>query len=239
MKHLFFDLDRTLWDFERNSEAALRILFDELELGNRVKSFESFHKTYKKINAQLWQAYGTGKLTKEVLRVKRFDDTLKSFQADNRELAEQLADGYVSISPRQTHVFPNTHETLENLKNEGYRMHIITNGFKEVQYIKLENSKLLEYFDVIVCSEEVGKNKPAPEVFHHAMKHAEANPEESVMIGDDYRADILGAERVGMSTILFDPNRKFNERAHDWRIYSLERIPEILPFIAQQRNGIG
>lgn len=236
MKHLFFDLDRTLWDFERNSEAALRILFDDLDLGNHVKSFDSFHKTYKKINANLWKSYGAGNLAKEVLRVKRFEDTLKSFQAENQKLAEQLADGYVEISPRQTHVFPNTHETLETLKNEGYEMHIITNGFKEVQFIKLENSALIDYFDVIVCSEEVGKNKPAPEVFHHAMHHAKARPEESVMIGDDFKTDILGAERVGMSAILFDPDRTYNDRAHEWRIYSLERIPEILPFIAQQRS---
>lgn len=235
MKHLFFDLDRTLWDFEKNSETALRILFEDLELRNHVKDFESFHKTYKKINAKLWHSYGSGKLSKEVLRVKRFDDTLKSFQVDYQELANKLAEGYVAISPRQTHVFPGTHDTLDTLKKEGYEMHIITNGFKEVQFIKLENSNLSNYFDVIVCSEDVGKNKPAPDVFHHAMNQAKAKPEESVMIGDDFKVDILGAERVGMSAILFDPNREYNDRVHEWRIYSLDRIPEILPWIAKGR----
>jgi putative hydrolase of the HAD superfamily len=235
LKHLFFDLDRTLWDFEKNSEAALQHLFIDLEIGNHISSFESFIKTYKQINARLWNSYGSGKLKKEVLRIKRFEDTLKSFQVDHPELASKLADGYVAISPRQTNIFPNTIETLEYLKKDGFQMHIITNGFKEVQHIKLENSKLRNYFDVIVCSEEVGKNKPAPEVFHHSMQLAGAKPEESVMIGDDLKVDILGAERVGMSGILFDPNRTYNDRAHDWHVYSLERIPELLPWIAKSR----
>lgn len=236
MKHLFFDLDRTLWDFERNSETALRLLYEDLKLADHLSSFEAFHKTYKKVNAKLWQSYGTGKLSKEVLRVKRFEDTLKSFQVDHPELANELSDGYIAISPHQTNVFPGTHETLETLKNDGYEMHIITNGFKEVQHIKLKNSKLIEYFDIIVCSEEVGKNKPAPEVFHHSLDRAKAKIEESVMIGDDIRADIHGAERVGMSAILFDPDRQYNERAHEWRVYTLDRIPEILPFMRKPGN---
>lgn len=234
MKHLFFDLDRTLWDFEKNSEAALRILFDTLELQNHIKSFDSFHGTYKKINASLWNAYGKGTLSKDILRVKRFDDTLKSFQLHSSELAEKLADGYVEISPLQTHIFPETHETLATLKSDGFQMHIITNGFQEIQHIKLANCNLNAYFDVVVCSEEVGKNKPAPEVFQHAMKLAKAQPEESVMIGDDFKVDILGAERAGMKAILFDPHKQYNDRAHEWRIHSLSRIPEILPWMARK-----
>lgn len=231
MKHVFFDLDRTLWDFESNSEQALRILYNDLDLINHTRDFETFLKTYRKINARLWNMYGSGKLTKKVLRVKRFEDTLKSFQINNPKLAHQLADGYVSISPRQKNIFPNTHQTLETLRNDGLELHVITNGFKEVQFIKLENCELIDYFDVIVCSEDVGKNKPAPEVFQHSMQLAGAKPEESVMIGDDLKVDVFGAERAGMSGILFDPHRKYNDRAHEWRIENLQRIPEILPFI--------
>lgn len=231
MKHVFFDLDRTLWDFEKNSEQALRILYKELSLDNHTRDFETFFKTYKKINAKLWNSYGSGKLTKAVLRVKRFDDTLKSFQIDAPEIAHQLAEGYVSISPQQTNIFPNTHETLEELKKDGKTLHIITNGFKEVQFIKLENCGLRDYFDVIICSEDVGKNKPAPEIFKHTMQLANAKPEESVMIGDDLKVDVQGAERVGMTGVLFDPHRHYNERAHEWRIYDLNRLPEIIPFM--------
>ena len=231
MKHLFFDLDRTLWDFEKNSEQALRILYSELELGNHMRDFETFLNSYKKINARLWNSYGAGKISKELLRVKRFEDTLKSFQINDGKLAHQLADGYVATSPHQTNIFPNTHETLRTLKNDGYELHVITNGFKEIQAIKLENCSLRDYFDIIVCSEEVGKNKPAPEVFHHSMELAGAQPHESVMIGDDLKVDVFGAERAGMMGILFDPHRQYNDRAHEWRIHDLNRIPEILPFM--------
>lgn len=231
MKHIFFDLDRTLWDFEKNSEQALNMLYEDLKLGNHIKDFDTFFKSYKKINAKLWNSYGSGKITKAVLRVKRFEDTLKSFQVDAPDIANQLAEGYVAISPRQTNIFPNTHETLQDLKKEGMELHIITNGFKEVQFIKLENCGLLNYFDVIICSEDVGKNKPAPEIFTHTMNLANAKPEESVMIGDDLRVDVQGAERVGMTGVLFDPHRYYNERAHEWRIYDLSRLPEIIPFM--------
>jgi len=235
MKHLFFDLDRTLWDFETNSKNALKILFDSHDLNKEIKSFESFHKTYKKNNARLWNQYGKGKLAKDVLRVKRFDDTLKQYQIFNNSLAEKIADGYVDLSPYQTIVFPGTHDTLDYLKKESYQMHIITNGFKEVQFIKLEKSGLLDYFDVIVCSEDVGKNKPEPDVFHHSLNQAGAKKEESVMIGDDYKVDIVGAANVGMSAILFDPNKKYTEGTHEWHIDHLEKIPETIPWIKQTK----
>lgn len=231
MKHIFFDLDRTLWDFEKNSEQALRILYAELNLGDHMRDFETFFKSYKKINAKLWHSYGSGKITKAVLRIKRFEDTLKSFQVAAPEIAQKLADGYVAISPRQKNIFPNTHEILQDLKKQEKQLHIITNGFKEVQFIKLENCGLLDYFDVIICSEDVGKNKPAPEIFQHTMKLANAKPEESVMIGDDLRVDVQGSERVGMTGVLFDPHRQYKNRAHEWQINDLSRLPEIIPFM--------
>ena len=186
MKHLFFDLDRTLWDFETNSETALNILFDELKLGDSIRSFRSFHTQYKKINAQLWYDYAKGKVSKEELRTSRFDRTLKKFKINDATLAMKLGDGYVELSPYQTNLFPHTIETLDALKKEDYQLHIITNGFKEVQYIKLKNSGLIDFFDVILCSEEVGKTKPSPLVFQAAIDRANATKKESLMIGDDY-----------------------------------------------------
>jgi len=231
MKHLFFDLDRTLWDFEKNSEIALQIIYDDLQLSEHIRSFILFNTAYKKINTKLWHQYGSGKITKAELRIKRFIDTLKKFDVHNEELAIQLCDGYVKTSPYQTNIFPNTRETLANLKTEGYELHIITNGFTEVQYIKLEKSKLIEYFDVIVCSDEVGKNKPARDVFDYAMYHAKAKPSESIMIGDDYLVDIVGAEKAGMQGILFDPKKSYREGTHEWTINNLNEIPGLIPWI--------
>jgi len=233
MKHIFFDLDRTLWDFETNSEKALNILFEELELGNSIRSFRTFHTQYKKVNAQLWFDYAKGKVSKEELRTSRFDRTLKKFDINDSVLATKLGNGYIELSPYQTNLFPHTIETLETLKRENYELHIITNGFKEVQYIKLKNSGLIDFFDVILCSEEVGKTKPSPDVFQTALHRANATKKESLMIGDDYHADIIGAEKFGMQSVLFDPENKHKEGRHDWKIKQLNEIPALIPWIVK------
>ncbi|NVK65514.1 MAG: noncanonical pyrimidine nucleotidase, YjjG family [Flavobacteriales bacterium] len=231
MKHLFFDLDRTLWDFEKNSETALSILYDDLKLGDHLRSFRSFHTKYKKINGELWDQYSKGKISKDILRVKRFQDTLAHFEVKSTELSHALADGYISLSPHQTHLFPDAIETLEQLKNDDFELHIITNGFLEVQHIKLDKSGLKPYFDVILCSEEVGKNKPSRLVFDRALDLAKAKHDESIMIGDSYEADIVGAENAGIRAILFDPDRVHRDGRHKWHIHELKQIPDTLPWM--------
>lgn len=230
-KHLFFDLDRTLWDFEKNSQIALKKIFELYKLDEFIPNFYKFYYTYKNINAELWVKYGAGKISKEELRNARFYRTLKKFKKDDKVLSDKIGTAYIEISPTQKNLFPNTIEVLTELKKEGYRLHIITNGFKEVQYIKLTNCGLIDLFEVIVCSEEVGKNKPNPEVFNYAMQLANADSSKSVMIGDDLKVDILGASNVGMQTILFDPDKKYRKAKGDYVIKNLNEIPSILPWI--------
>jgi putative hydrolase of the HAD superfamily len=225
-KHLFFDLDRTLWDFDKNSEFALQHILKEEQLENRVGSFDKFHDIYVEENARLWQLYGKGILTKDVLRYKRFQDTLNHFGLDDVVLAQRMGDAYVELSPRQTQLFPNAKETLEELQSIGFQMHIITNGFSEVQYIKLENCGLIHFFDVIVCSEVIGKNKPDPLIFQHALSEAKADSKNSLMIGDDYHADINGAIQSGMHAILFDPFEKEYSN-YEYVIKDLSEVPSL------------
>lgn len=227
-KHLFFDLDRTLWDFDRNSKQALTQLFSEANLQESSLDFDEFHNHYVGVNASLWQAYGNKEITKEHLRTERFRKTLEKWKLHDENLVTHFSDGYVEISPKQTILFPNTIETLEELKRNGYVMHIITNGFKEVQYTKLENCKLRSFFDVIVCSEEIGVNKPAPEIFHFSMNKAQTNTINSTMIGDDYEVDILGAERVGMRAFHFNPQIKESQIKHINQITNLNQLPRKL-----------
>lgn len=234
-KHLFFDLDRTLWDFEKNSENALRILFKELGLSNHIPNFQEFHKAYKKVNAHLWKEYGKGSITKEFLRDNRFNTTLGKFKIKDVELAQKMSDGYIEISPKQKQLFPSTVETLQKLKQQNYTLHIITNGFKEVQYIKLAHSKLDSFFDVILCSEEVGHNKPSPLIFNFALRQSGARAEDSAMIGDDYRVDVLGAMNVGMAGILFDPCNESKVPKDEWKITSIRELEGILPFVFRGR----
>ncbi len=230
-KHLFFDLDRTLWDFERNSKEALKMLFTEFQLDTKIKKFYSFLNTYQNTNNNLWHAYGKGKISKEFLRYERFRSTLAQFNIHEEELTNNISNAYIHTSPRQKIIFPYTIETLDSLKKDGYNLHIITNGFKEAQFVKLENCGLKPYFDIIVCSEEVGQTKPAPAVFQYAMGKAGAKPKESVMIGDDYVVDILGALNSGMHGIHFDPMSKSKNRNNGYRIERLNEIPAILPWV--------
>jgi putative hydrolase of the HAD superfamily len=191
-----------------------------------IGTFDKFHRIYAEENNRLWQLYGKGLLSKEILRYKRFEDTLLQFGLDDIDLAKRMGEAYIDLSPRQTHLFPNAKESLFELQSIGFQMHIITNGFSEVQYIKLENCGLIHFFDVIVCSEVIGKNKPDPLIFAHALSEAKANSVDSLMIGDDYHADINGAIQSGMSAVLFDP---FDNEKTDFenKIKDLSEIPEL------------
>lgn len=230
-KNIFFDLDRTLWDFEKNSEIALQNIYSNLKLHVTNVSFKRFHHTYKATNSELWKQYGSGKITKNFLRSERFRLTFEKLKIERPELIEKISNDYIELSPKQTCLFPGTIETLDELKYEGYNMHIITNGFKEVQFIKLEEAKLNRYFDLVLCSEEVGYNKPSRNIFNHALTHTGATAAESVMIGDDYEIDILGARNCGMHGVLFDPTNTKSHLEREHRICQLKELPEKLTWI--------
>ncbi|MBM3165002.1 MAG: YjjG family noncanonical pyrimidine nucleotidase [Bacteroidetes bacterium] len=225
-RHIFFDLDRTLWDFETNSRKALLILFDQIGLLKGKCSFEQFHKIYLRNNHLLWHLYSVGQLDKEVLRYERFRATLKHFSVMDEAITRQLGDGYVDLSPKQTALLPHAQSVLEDLSEMGFNLHIITNGFLEVQHIKLEYAKLHHHFQVILCSEEVGVNKPQPKIFIQAMAQANALAKQSLMVGDDYRADVLGAMRVGMQAVWFQRDRKHRSKFEN-RIDCLSHLPQL------------
>lgn len=229
-KHIFFDLDRTLWDFEKNSEATLIQIYEEFKLKDRIYAPHQFVREYKRINARYWDEYRVGLTTKEKLREGRFQDTLAlfGFTEDELKSREKLGEYYIANSPKGKILFPNTHETLRELKNKNYALHIITNGFKEAQSVKLKTNQLDQYFDVILCSDTFGKNKPHPSIFRHALKQANTHEKESIMIGDDIKADILGAKGVGMNAILFDPELKQKPKKGFEIISNLSQINEKL-----------
>lgn len=228
IRQLYFDLDRTLWDFETNSRFALQQLYVDLNIGDSVEHFRHFQHTYERVNADLWQAYGKGKLTKEELRDTRFSKTLAHHGIVDPQVAKRMSDGYIELSPKQTALFPGAIDMLESLKKDDYRLHIITNGFKEVQHIKLENSGLKPYFDLILCSEEVGLTKPNREIFRYAQEKTSCEAQHAIMIGDDMKADVVGALNAGWSAIHFDPERKLQKERNVPRIRALAEIPEIV-----------
>lgn len=227
-KHLFFDLDRTLWDFETNANEALTELYEAHALKAKgIPSLSAFIENYKFHNELLWEKYRNGEVDKEVLRSSRFLLTLNDFQIDDSTLAAHLGDQYIRNCPLKTHVFPFTYEILEYLYKK-YRLHIITNGFEEVQYIKLEQANILHYFEQVVTSEQVAVKKPHPDIFKHAMVKAFCKPEESLMIGDDLPVDILGAKAVGMGQVYFNPKQLDHAEPVTYEISCLSQLQEIL-----------
>ncbi|KGL59631.1 YjjG family noncanonical pyrimidine nucleotidase [Polaribacter sp. Hel1_33_49] len=198
IQHVFFDLDHTLWDFEKNSDLAFKKVFDKQ---NITIDLNSFLEVYKPLNLQYWKMYREEKVTKEELRYKRLKST---FDAVNYRISDNLIDviaiEYINFLPDFNHLFEHTFEILDYLKGK-YQLHIITNGFEEIQTKKMETSKILHYFDIIVTSESVGVKKPNPKVFNFALEKANAINSASIMIGDSIEADVEGALSVGMKAI--------------------------------------
>ena len=207
-KHIFFDLDHTLWDFDRNAEETLHELYQSHSLeGLGVSCAYTFIETYTRNNHELWAAYHHGKISKEYLRENRFKKTFIELGVSPGLIPVSFEEDYVRICPTKTNLFPHVHEILTYL-HEKYSLHLISNGFLEATKTKVELSELGRYFKTIVISENVGVNKPDKAIFEFALKGAGAAKEESLMIGDSIEADILGALNYGIDAIYFNPANK-------------------------------
>ena len=224
IKHVFFDLDHTLWDFDKNSGLTFEKIF---KLHKVDIALESFLDVYEPINFKYWKMYREERVSKSDLRYGRLKesfDVLKIPVSD--ALIHQLSEDYIAHLSSFNHVFEGTDEILEHLK-KNYTLHIITNGFEEIQEKKMHSSKIRHHFTTVTNSEMVGVKKPNPKIFNFALKHAKAKPMESVMIGDNLEADIQGAIAVGMQSILFDNAKRYPD-ADGHRI---EHLSELVRFL--------
>jgi len=227
-KHIFFDLDRTLWDFDKSSQEAFTEIYDLYELKELgIESVELLHDVYSVHNERLWDMYRKGEVTKEVLRGKRFHLALKDLGVDNAELAEKIGLDYIRLSPLKVNLFPQAINILEYLFPK-YKLHIITNGFQEVQDVKIAASDLGKYFKTIVASEEAGMKKPHKGIFEYALNKAGALADESLMVGDDPDVDILGARDAGMDQVLFDPNLLYVVNSASYYVVCLDEMKGFL-----------
>ena len=205
-RHIFFDLDRTLYDFDKSTRQTFGELYEKFNLEkNGVDDFDDFIDLYHKNNLELWAQYRAGKIKKKFLNVERFHVTLLHFGIDDRAFAGRFASEYLLESPKKKTLFPGAVEAIEYLYGK-YKLHIITNGFDEVQQVKLNANGLNKYFLTVTTSEEAGAKKPSEKIFIHALVKAGASPDESLMIGDDYDVDIEGARNAGMDQMLFLPD---------------------------------
>ena len=206
-KHLFFDLDHTLWDFDRNSAYAFETIFKERDF---MISLSDFLRHYIPRNQNYWKLYQVNQISHEDLRYYRLKDVFDALKFSiSDDLIHEISEDYIKYLPDSNHLFEGTIELLDYLK-PNYTLHIITNGFASVQQKKMKNAQLESYFTTVTNSEMAGEKKPHRSIFDYALSLANATKEESVMIGDSYEADILGALDAGIDAIYFNEQNKIN-----------------------------
>ncbi|RZJ39933.1 MAG: noncanonical pyrimidine nucleotidase, YjjG family, partial [Chryseobacterium sp.] len=198
IQHIFFDLDNTLWDHRKNAYLTIKDLFEKEEITLKYNiDFEEFHSVYHDINEKLWEQIRDGEIDKEYLRKHRFYDTFKRFEIDDLELSMFFEEHFLDKILNYNHLVESADVILEYLKSKKYTLHIISNGFQEVTERKCILSKIDHYFNTITSADSVGIRKPNPEIFEYSLGLAKAQKEESIMIGDDWIADYIGAQNFG------------------------------------------
>lgn len=221
---VFFDLDHTLWDFDKNSALTFQKIF---AINNVSVNLNDFLSYYEPINLQYWKLYREDRIDKASLRYGRLND---AFKAVNYSVSDgiiyKLSEDYIDYLTMFNYVFEDTHDILEYL-NEKYELHIITNGFSEVQQGKLEKSRINHYFKTVTNSEMVGVKKPNPKIFNHALNTAKVSANKTIMIGDNYEADILGAKDVGMGVIHFNSTGSIENNG----VTQINRLLELKQFL--------
>ena len=228
-RHLFFDLDHTLWDFETNAKETLQELYDSNNLKDRgVVDFNSFYQHYSFHNHRLWDRYTKGFIKQEELRWKRMWLALLEFKIADDILSRKLSLEFLQILPTKRNIFPYTIEILEYLKSKNYTLHLITNVFEQVQYGKLKNSNMDHYFDKVITSELANSLKPNKEIFDFALEKTGAKIAESIMIGDNIEADIKGAMNVGWDAIFVNHINEIPKLVKPtFTVYKLEELKTI------------
>lgn len=225
---VFFDLDHTLWDYETNSEEALRELYDKFELPKRgAIPFNEFYKGFVKINTEIWDNYDRGLIPKEVIRNERFDRVFKNAGITDYALSMKFSEEYISESPKKANLVAHAKDVLDYL-HPRYPLYIITNGFEEIQSTKMESSGITNYFKGVVTSARAGCKKPEKEIFEFALRENGFDCCDSIMIGDNLLTDIAGARNASVDTVYYNPYKLPHSENVTYEIHSLKELISIL-----------
>ena len=228
-KCIFFDLDHTLWDYEKNSHDTLVELYDQYDLFEKgVHNFDAFHQQFRKVNYELWYLFDRGMTNSETIRRERFKQILEAFGAYETKLSEELSHVYLNTCPLKGALMPHAHETLKYLAEQQYRMAVITNGFEEIQNLKLTAGNLHQYFDHIITSQKANARKPAKEIFDYALSLQGIQCEQAMMIGDNLITDIGGAKNAGIDPIYYNPEQIGHGETLFREITSLTELRQVL-----------
>lgn len=229
VKHIFFDLDHTLWDFEKNAEICLTEIFQTHHMADLgVADFDLFFQTFSQVNKRFWYLLDTKQITHDELRKERFRCALADLQVViSEEQSEAMNAQFLALLPNQSHLMPHTLDILEAL-HPHFQLHVLSNGFEQVQRRKMESGGILPYFTHVITNDLAKASKPNPAIFSYALGAAACSASEAIMIGDNWTADIEGALHMGMSAIHFDPTQAFHQDPHFIRIPSLHHIPHLI-----------
>lgn len=226
---VFIDWDDTLWDFKHNAFVALKEVFVKYRLSSYFPDFDAFYALYEPYNKQLWKEYAAGKIDKDTLQRERFLYPFRQRGVHDEVLAKNLGNDFLETTIKQTGLVADARELMNYLHTAGYQIVVLSNGFSEVQYRKINASGLAPYIDHIVLSEDVGVQKPDPKIYSYAMQLADVTKEQIVMIGDNVETDIKGAYDFGLDTILFDPLQEQKDNPYaTYRVAGLKEIEYIL-----------
>ncbi len=227
-QHIFFDLDHTLWDYEANASLALKELYDHYQLGEKgMFSHAELVQTFFDVNDILWDDYNHHRIQRKDIRERRFPTIFKRLGLAVEDRPEHIEKEYVALAPTKEKMFPGAHEVLEYL-SESYELHIITNGFNDIQATKMASSGIDHFFDVIITSETAGFRKPDPRIFQLAMDKAGTKAAESLMIGDNLAADIGGARNFGIDQVFFNPKQMSHTQQVTYEIRGLRELKNLL-----------
>jgi YjjG family noncanonical pyrimidine nucleotidase len=225
---VLFDLDHTLWDFDRNSHETLQELYAQHQLVQfNGLPFDVFYKAFQQVNTYLWDQYDRGLLDRDVIRHNRFKMVLQAVNIEHDQTAAVLASDYLAISPRKGHLVSGALEVLDYLRAR-YPLLVITNGFTDVQTMKVHSSGITHYFQKIVTSEMAGYKKPAKEIFDFALQHSGLDKSQAIMIGDNLLTDMAGAINAEIDTVFFNPAQAKHESTPTYEIAHLRALQTIL-----------
>jgi putative hydrolase of the HAD superfamily len=222
-KHLIFDLDDTLWDYKKNSKEALVELCDIYKLGDAGVDYNEFLSTFRSVNHDLWNRFDKGLIDREVIRKERFPSVFEKLSLNPDGVAMRMQEEFMQICPTKPALVNGAMEVLDYL-NENYTLHILSNGFDEIQFIKLEASGISKYFTNVITSGRAGYRKPQPEIFQFALNEIGAHKEESVMIGDNPASDIEGAYNFGIDQVYFNTHEKECRITPNYTIANLNEL---------------
>ncbi len=225
-KTIFFDLDETIWDYRSNAEDTLVELFQLHQLKTYF-SLTEFIQQFFIVNKELWDLFDLKKIDKSIIRDRRFPMVLERLQLENVSLGLTMQQEFMEMCPRKKKIFPKAVEVIQQLHTH-FNLHIITNGFEDIQMLKMKSAGVDMYFDHLITSELAGAQKPDKKIFEFALQKAKSVPSECFMIGDNLLADVQGAKNAGMEAILFNPNQDMHNEKIE---YEVQQLSEIIPIL--------